>query len=177
MKRKIVTSLVLLFACSVAGAALALVSSRRVAEELERVQEVHRIAQLRQHLILSVQEAQAGIVGADGGVVADAEAVAGRVAELERAARSCMDCHHAPEMTRRLVALQDLVGDYQAAVGRFAAAAATPRAAPLRSDAAAVAWTLLRLLVPAQDESLTVRATRTALEKLDADASRLLTGP
>lgn len=30
------------------------------------------------------------------------------------------------------------------------------------------------LIVPAQDESLTVRATRTALAKLDADASRLL---
>ena len=30
------------------------------------------------------------------------------------------------------------------------------------------------LLLPAQDESLTVRATRTALAKLDADPSRLL---
>jgi hypothetical protein len=33
------------------------------------------------------------------------------------------------------------------------------------------------LLLPAQDESLTVRATRSALAKLDVDASRLLTGP
>jgi hypothetical protein len=30
------------------------------------------------------------------------------------------------------------------------------------------------LLVPAQDESLTVRATRNALAKLDADPSRLM---
>jgi hypothetical protein len=30
------------------------------------------------------------------------------------------------------------------------------------------------LLVPAQDESLTVRATRSALAKLDADPSRLM---
>ena len=30
------------------------------------------------------------------------------------------------------------------------------------------------LLVPAQDESLTVRATRTAMAKLDGDPSRLL---
>ena len=30
------------------------------------------------------------------------------------------------------------------------------------------------LLVPAQDESLTVRATRSALAKLDVDPSRLL---
>jgi hypothetical protein len=30
------------------------------------------------------------------------------------------------------------------------------------------------LLVPAQDESLTVRATRTAMAKLDSDPSRLL---
>jgi hypothetical protein len=30
------------------------------------------------------------------------------------------------------------------------------------------------LLVPAQDESLTVRATRSALEKLDVDPSRLV---
>jgi hypothetical protein len=30
------------------------------------------------------------------------------------------------------------------------------------------------LLVPAQDESLTVRATRSALEKLDVDPARLL---
>ena len=30
------------------------------------------------------------------------------------------------------------------------------------------------LLLPAQDESLTVRATRSALAKLDVDASRLL---
>ncbi len=33
------------------------------------------------------------------------------------------------------------------------------------------------LLLPAQDEALTVRATRSALAKLDVDASRLLTGP
>ena len=30
------------------------------------------------------------------------------------------------------------------------------------------------LIVPAQDEALTVRATRSALAKLDVDASRLL---
>ena len=30
------------------------------------------------------------------------------------------------------------------------------------------------LLVPAQDESLTVRATRSAMEKLDVDPSRIL---
>jgi diguanylate cyclase (GGDEF)-like protein len=173
MKRKIVTSLVLLFACSVAGATLALTSSQRVAEELERVQEVHRIAQLRQHLILSIQEAQGGLVAADGGVVADADVIAARVAELERSARSCMDCHHTPAMTRRLVALQDLVGDYQAAVGRVVAAAAS-RAAPLRSDAAAVAWRLLRTTEKMAVEAATSAEARTAGARRELDRARQL---
>jgi diguanylate cyclase (GGDEF)-like protein len=172
MKRKIVGSLALVFVCSVAGAALGFTSTRRAAAELERVQDVHRIAQLRHHLILSVQEAQSGFFTADAGVAPDLAALTDGVAELERAAGACTDCHHTPAMTRRLVALRELVGDFKAAVGRYAA---TPGgAARLRSDAAVVGWTLLRTTEKMALEASTGAEARIDGARRSLDDARLV---
>lgn len=161
MKRKILISMAVVFACSAAGAGLALVSSRRAAEEMDQVQEVHRVAQLRQHLILSVQEAQAGLHSGDA--PSDPDVLVERLAALKHAASGCMDCHHTPEMAGRLVALQQLVGDFQAALERYAAAAAGPeRAGPLRGEAVAVGWTLLRTTEKMAVEAATHAEARAA---------------
>jgi diguanylate cyclase (GGDEF)-like protein len=174
MKRKILAALAVVFACSLAGAVLALLYTGRAAEEMDRVQQVHRIAQLRQHLIHDVQEAQAGLLGAGDGVAPEPGALGERLVPLKQSAAGCMDCHHAPETTRRLVALQALVADYEAALLRYEAVAPAPaRAAPLRRDALAVAWTLLRATDKMALDAETTAEARVGAAHRDLGRARL----
>ena len=177
MKRKILTAMLLLFACSAVGPVLALVYIKSTTEELRRVSETHRIEGIRQRLILAVQGAQADLFAASTQLGPAVDAIAQNVTELEEAAEACTQCHHAPDVAARLGEVRGKIGDYEAALSHYMTASAnTERITRLKLDAANTAADLLRTT-----EEMAVQASRRAEERSVAamgrfdEARRLLT--
>jgi len=145
MKRKILTALLLLFACSATGPVMAFVFVRSTTEELRRLSELHRMEEMRQHLIVAVQEAQSDLFTVNTSFGQKADVIIANVFELERSAAACAGCHHVPEVARRLEGVRDLISAYQAALSRYMTASADlERIGKLKLDAAALAADLLR---------------------------------
>jgi hypothetical protein len=61
MKRKIAIALLLLFACSTAGAVMAVAYIKSTTRELRQLAELHRIDDMRQHLIVALQASQSDL--------------------------------------------------------------------------------------------------------------------
>jgi diguanylate cyclase (GGDEF)-like protein len=175
MKRKIALSLLLLFACSSAGAVLALLYIRSTAGELGRVREVHRLGQLRQHLILAVQGTQSDLVTVGGDVGPSVDLVVDRMAELERAAAGCGDCHHADATAGRIAGLQRLIGTYRSTLSFYLTASGSPaRVAELKHDAAVVAADLLATTDHLAMEAAALAEERSAAAVRRFDQARLI---
>jgi diguanylate cyclase (GGDEF)-like protein len=172
VKRKILIAMLLLFACSTAGSALALVYIRSTTEELRRVSEMHRIEEMRRHLLVAVQGAETDVL-ADEVRRPDAKQLEENAAALERAAAACTACHHAPDVAARLEGVQFLVGEYRSALGAFLAA---PGDRERRAGAASPADRLLRLTEELAGESARRSSERAAAAMARFDgAEKLLT--
>jgi diguanylate cyclase (GGDEF)-like protein len=177
MKRKIVISLLLLLACSAAGTVMAVVYIKSTTEELRRVAELHRIDEMRQHLVVAIQAAQSDLFRVNTALTEKVDVITENIYELERSAATCTGCHHTPEMTNRLVRVQNLIGEYQAALSYYITASANMgRIEKLKLEAAGLASELLRTT-----EDMAVQASRTseqqageALHRFD-DARVILT--
>jgi diguanylate cyclase (GGDEF)-like protein len=157
MKRRIVTALLLVFACSAVGTAMAVGYVKSTTDELRRLSQLHRIDEMRQHLVVAVQEVQADLLALDtdhGG----ADRALGNVSDLERSAAACASCHHAPAITEGLERLRGLVSRYRAALGRVVETPPSAERAPAPSREAAV---LASDIVRATAE-MTLQASRRA---------------
>jgi diguanylate cyclase (GGDEF)-like protein len=158
MKRKIVISLLLLLACSAAGTVMAVAYIKSTTEELRRVAELHRIDEMRQHLVVAIQAAQSDLFRVNTALTEKVDVITENIYELERSAATCTGCHHTPEMTNRLVNVQRLIGEYQAALSYYITASANmARIEKLKLEAAGLASELLRTT-----EDMAVQASRTS---------------
>jgi diguanylate cyclase (GGDEF)-like protein len=168
VKRKILTAMLLLFACSAIGSVLALVYIKSTTEELRRVSELHRIEEMRQRLIVAIQGAQSDLFTVHTNLGQKADQITDDVYALERAAAACTGCHHTPEMTTRLQGIQSLITEYEAALSYYMTASANKeRIAALRTDAAAIASQLQRTT-----EEMVVEASRRSEERSAAAIRR-----
>jgi diguanylate cyclase (GGDEF)-like protein len=158
MKRKIVTALLLVFACSAIGVAMAVGYIKSTTDELRRLSETHRIDEMRQFLVVAIQEAQADLYRADTPSGRRADAIVDNMLELERSAASCAGCHHAPELTARIEHVQALVKHYQNALSHYMTASAdAERIEALKRDAAVIASDIVTHTV-----EMTLQASRRA---------------
>jgi diguanylate cyclase (GGDEF)-like protein len=168
MKRKIVVALLLVFACSAMGAVMALVYIQSTTAELRRIADLHRIEEMRHHLVVTIQGAQADLFTVNTSFGQQADAITENVFELERAAAGCAGCHHSPEISRRLDGMRALIGEYQAALSYYITASANgDRIARLKMDAASLAAELLR-----STEDMALEANRRVDERVTAAMRR-----
>src|SRR5512143_1166935 len=145
MRRKIALALLVIFACSTVGIIAALVYVERTTEELGRLARLHRIGEMRQHLVIASQAAQSELYKVNTPLGEGMDAIAENVLLLEEAAARCETCHHEPGVAARIGKVRELVAQYQRALSYYITASADKvRIAKLQADAAAVSVTLLR---------------------------------
>jgi diguanylate cyclase (GGDEF)-like protein len=144
VRRKIILSLLALFACSTAGAALAVWYIATTTAEVTRLSELHRVQEMRKHLVITIQAAQSDLYTARSPQAQRVEVITENVENLDAAAAQCSGCHHAPEIAARIDRIQRLIGDYETALSYYITASANrERIGRLEADAAALAGTLL----------------------------------
>ncbi len=161
MRRKIALALLVIFACSTFGTVAALVYVERTTEELRRVTRLHRIGEMRQHLVIASQTAQSELYKVNTPLGESMDAIADNVLLLEEAAARCETCHHEPEVAARIRHTRELVSQYQHALSYYITASADKaRIGKLQADAAAVSATLLH-----ETEEMALQASKRAEER------------
>jgi diguanylate cyclase (GGDEF)-like protein len=176
MRRRIALALLVIFACSAAGAAMALVYIRQTTEALRTLTQLHRIEEMRQHLIITIQAVQADVYTVNTALAREVNVIAENMARLEDASQRCGGCHHEPEVVARIERVHDLIGEYEAALSYYITASAdSERITRLKLDAASVATNLLQTT-----EEMAVQASRhleartqQAMDRFDAAAGIL----
>jgi diguanylate cyclase (GGDEF)-like protein len=144
VRRKIVLSLLVLFACSASGATLAVWFIASTTREVTRLAELHRIEEMRKRLIVTIQAARADLYTARTSLAQRVDVITENVADLNAAAERCSGCHHAPAVAARIERIQGLIGDYETALSYYITASANrDRIAELEQDAAALGQSLL----------------------------------
>jgi diguanylate cyclase (GGDEF)-like protein len=162
MKRKIVIALLLVFAASAAGAVMALAYIQATTAELRRIADLHRIDDMRHHLVVAIQGAQSDLLTVNTPLGQRVDAIADNMLAMERAAESCTGCHHAPEVARRLEGVRALTADYQAALSAYITSSPSgDRTGRLKIEAASLAAELLRTT-----EEMALEANRRSEERL-----------
>ncbi len=161
MRRKIALALLVIFGCSTVGIAAALIYVERTTEELRRVTRLHRIGEMRQHLVTASQTAQSDLYRVNTPLGESMDQIAENVLLLEEAAARCETCHHEPDVAARIRNTRALVSDYQHALSYYITASADKaRIAKLQSDAAVVSATLLR-----ETEQMALQASKRSEER------------
>lgn len=113
MKRKIITSLFILFACFSVGAVLSIWYIHDSTERLRRVIELHQVESMRRSLVFSLQTVQADLYSVKTGFARELDSIVGNVRMLDDASENCTTCHHSPELTKNLQEMQQLIHQYQ----------------------------------------------------------------
>jgi diguanylate cyclase (GGDEF)-like protein len=145
MRRRIGLALLALFVCSAAGAVMALAYIKSTTDALRSLTQLHRVEEMRQHLIIAIQASQSDLYNVDSGLGHQVDVIADNVAKLDRAADRCTGCHHAPEVKARIDGVRALIGDYETALSYYLTASANrERISSLRERAASIASTLLQ---------------------------------
>jgi diguanylate cyclase (GGDEF)-like protein len=167
VRRKIVLSLLVLFACSTTGAALAVYYIGSTTAEVTRLSEFHRIEEMRKRLIITIQAAQSDLYTARTSLAERVDVITENVANLDAAAARCSTCHHNPEIAGRIERTQRLIGDYESALSYYITASANrERIATLEADAAALGDTLLETT-----EEMALQASE-RVEQITAESMR-----
>jgi diguanylate cyclase (GGDEF)-like protein/PAS domain S-box-containing protein len=139
VRRRILLSLLGLFAIFAAAALVAILHIRSTTSRLEHVVTLHQIEELRQDLVISAQAVQSNLYSSD---LADGDGLAPlvtKVSNLRRAARQCQGCHHTVAVRSDLEDVDRLVDGYSAALSYYVTArASAERRQELRAEAAQV---------------------------------------
>ncbi len=156
MKRKIIVSLLLLFLLSASGAGLATLSITSTTAELGRLVNLHRIENLRQHLIISIQTVQSDLYTVHTMLGHKVDVIVENVTKLTEAAGACSRCHHDQPVARRIDEVQERILAYQDALSYYITASANrARIDRLKLDAAAIGSELLM-----RTEEMSIEASR-----------------
>ncbi|MFZ2197438.1 MAG: hypothetical protein WAV13_06890, partial [Thermodesulfovibrionales bacterium] len=124
MKRKIILSLLSLFILFSAGTVIATVYINNTTAKLQKIINLHKIENSRQHLITSIQAVQSDLYTVNTSLGQTLDAVVSDVSTLDKTSHQCLSCHHTPEITNRLRNIQALVENYQSALSYYITASA-----------------------------------------------------
>ena len=144
MKKKIILLLLVLFLCSSLGAGLTILYIRNSTNTLSRLIALHQVEDLRQHLILSIHAVQSDLYTAHTSLSHNHQLVDKNVRNLKQAAGQCSECHHTPEVTKRIEEIQARIRQYESKLGSYMSVSGDTRAfSKLKFDAAAIGNELL----------------------------------
>jgi diguanylate cyclase (GGDEF)-like protein/PAS domain S-box-containing protein len=113
MRKKIITSLLVLFACFSVGASLSIWYIHDSTERLSRVIKLHEVENMRRSLVLSLQTVQADLYSVKTGFARELDSIIGNVNILDDASDNCTNCHHSPELTQDLQEMQQRIHQYE----------------------------------------------------------------
>ena len=165
MKRKIILSLLLLFLFTSSGAVLATFYIANTTAEMGKLITLHQIEDLRQNLIISIQNVQSDLYTVRTMLGHKVDIIADNVMRLTNAAETCSGCHHEPAIAQRILDVQEGIGSYQNALSYYITASANKqRIDRLKSDAAVIGNDLLM-----KTESMSFQASK-KLEETTATA-------
>ena len=116
MKRKIILSLLLLFLFTSSGAVLATFYIANTTAEMGKLITLHQIEDLRQNLIISIQNVQSDLYTVRTMLGHKVDIIADNVMRLTHAAETCSGCHHEPAIAQRILDVQEGIGSYQNAL-------------------------------------------------------------
>lgn len=144
MKRKIILSLVVLFAFFASGAVLAGLYIKNTTATLNHLITLHQIENLRRHLIISIQTVQSDLYTVDTLLGHRVDVITDNVTTLYQASQRCSGCHHKPEIENRIKDIQSLTLEYQNALSYYMTASANKeKTNKLKLETAAIGNKLL----------------------------------
>ena len=154
MKRKIILSLLVLFLISASGAVLSAYYINSTSDTLNRIVKLHQIEDLRQHLIISIQNVQTDLYTVHTMLGRKVDVIVDNVTTLDDVAAKCTGCHHEPAVAGSIDEIQELIHSYEDALSYYITASANrQRIEKLKIDASAIGSDILQ-----KTESMTIQA-------------------
>lgn len=113
MRRRIILSLVLLFALFTSGAGISMYYINVTADRLDSLVGLHQVEIMRQNLVIKAQKVQSELYTVNTVFRQELDTVVADVRSLDGAVHACLNCHHEPEIDKRLRELHPLVEEYK----------------------------------------------------------------
>jgi type VI protein secretion system component VasK len=144
MKRKIITYLLILLIVSALGAAFAASYIGNTTSTLSHLVNLHQIADVRQHLVMSIQTVQSELYTVHTNLAHRLDLITEHVSNLEKAAQKCSTCHHTPVIAGQIDEVQSKIIDYRNALNIYISTVPnSPGNSRLKLDAASIGNQLL----------------------------------
>lgn len=121
MKRKIIASLLLLFLISASGAVAAALYIRNTTSTLGNLIRLHKVGNLRQHLIITIQTVQSELYTFGTPLGHELNVITDNVGRLEKAVQDCTTCHqhHSAEVVTEIGLIQTDIHQYEATISNY----------------------------------------------------------
>lgn len=116
MKKKLIYSLSLLFLLFLIGAVLTMIYTYRATDDLESVIKLHRIEIIRQNFVINIQTVQTSLFTTGTIFGKELDDVVNKVSAMDNSIESCLGCHHAQAMTKRLEDVHSMIQQYKEAI-------------------------------------------------------------
>jgi signal transduction histidine kinase/HAMP domain-containing protein len=116
MKNRIILSMLLLFGLFTTGSGLSLLFLYNTTTNLQSVINLHRVEIIRQELVINAQSVQSHLYSFGTTFGKELDVIVDNVIELDNSARRCQNCHHQPDIAKRLEEVVSLVDQYQDAL-------------------------------------------------------------
>ncbi len=166
MKRKIIASLLLLFAISASGAITASLYISNTTSTLSRLVTLHQIEDLRRHLIISIQTVQSDLYTVHTKLAGKLDTIVENVNKLDASIAKCGTCHHEPAIAAQIGEVRDLIHTYETSLSYYITASSNkPRIMKLQFEAAAIGNEIL-----SKTKTMSVQAS----QKLEATTARAM---
>jgi signal transduction histidine kinase len=166
MKKKIILFLSALLIFFTVGAVFTMLYITHTTSTLNRLITLHQVELLREGLVINLQTVQSDLYTVHTPLGQNLDSIVKNVEKLDNAARGCSSCHHRPELSSRIGAVQNLIGEYKNALSYYITASANmERIDKIKMDAATIGNTLL---------GLTQEMTYTATKHLQTETSSAL---
>ncbi len=144
MKRRIVSSLLLLFVLFSSGVIASLWTSQRFSKDLQSIITLHRIEIIRQNFVIDLQTVQSNLYTIGTSFGPELDMIIENVLVLHEEVNGCLSCHHDEEMTTRLEGVHELSEQYKEAISYLVTSTANrDRVERLKTVAVAIGDSLL----------------------------------
>ncbi len=126
MRNKILRYLAIIFLLFAAGGGLVFYAMQKTTSDLQILISLHRVETFRQDLIISIKTVQNNLFTIGTTFGPELDIIVKNVLSLDEAVNRCQQCHHSPELTKRLQRLKDYVEKYKDALSAFITTTANP---------------------------------------------------
>jgi len=144
MRKKIILSLIILFAFFAFGAVVSALNIKNNTAHFNRLIKLHQIENLRHDLIETTLTVLSDLYTYRTPLEHELDAIVENVSNLGNVASNCTTCHHTPKVSADLEEIQDLIHEFKNALSFYITASANSRKIEsLRKDASLLGNKLL----------------------------------